>query len=755
MNNLRNPSLFRILSHPIPLSGILAVLIFLNTGSNDLFAFSQQETVDNTVAGEFLKSREMLQLDSEYQTLMTRLRSNGNDIGALNDLGFKLLEYDLVDSAETVFNTSLEIDNDQAPAHTGIGIAYLKRGAGRLIIFQSLKSLFGVDDNFEMAVKKFERALELDPGYNKARYHLGEAYFEKGGDKELEEGTRILNELRFNDPFYPGIYYLLGRVYYKAKNYNAAEKQFLIQIQVNDDHAPAKINIGLLYFITEKPEKASRFYLEGLSRLRDRELLEDIYEDIKPIFTDDENDRYNSISINDRGDFLESYWRRHDPNIISEENERLLEHLRRVNFVEEIYHEKNRRGYDDRGEIYLKYGEPNKKFVSAAMNSDLVRIYPTLKDNESWLYDRLDSNLAYDFVSIGGGPYRYVPDLSYATSRNEIGVAQELYIERAFLGGIYGIVAGRAFNEGSDFESFLFSEFGSQKDQALAAAPAENYNMTTEENWLDLPVTYAQFRGTDNRTEIEIYYGIPLSQLKYGQGRNGFAANVLTHIVGMDAQFNKKTDMQGRKVFETRDTNMSPGSYYRDLERVTAKPGDYSFAFQIKQENQPRLGLNQFDLSVKDFSSNDLMISDLRIGAGRRQPDFNEDSPRRNLRMTPYPFTNFSKSLPLVIYFEIYNLYIDPAENTRYTIEYTVEREQKSSGGLSGIFKKIGGLFGRKKIERISVSNERSGKLTSINELIALDISDFPEGSTLISVTVEDHIRGTITTSERRIMIVK
>ena len=123
--------------------------------------------------------------------------------------------------------------------------------------------------------------------------------------------------------------------------------------------------------------------------------------------------------------------------------------------------------------------------------------------------------------------------------------------------------------------------------------------------------------------------------------------------------------------------------------------------------------------------------------------------------MTPYPFTNFSKSLPLVIYFEIYNLYIDPAENTRYTIEYTVEREQKSSGGLSGIFKKIGGLFGRKKIERISVSNERSGKLTSINELIALDISDFPEGSTLISVTVEDHIRGTITTSERRIMIVK
>ena len=85
MNNLRNPSLFRILSHPIPLSGILAVLIFLNTGSNDLFAFSQQETVDNTVAGEFLKPREMLQLDSEYQTLMTRLRSNGNDIGALND----------------------------------------------------------------------------------------------------------------------------------------------------------------------------------------------------------------------------------------------------------------------------------------------------------------------------------------------------------------------------------------------------------------------------------------------------------------------------------------------------------------------------------------------------------------------------------------------------------------------------------------------------------------------------------------------
>jgi len=279
--------------------------------------------------------------------------------------------------------------------------------------------------------------------------------------------------------------------------------------------------------------------------------------------------------------------------------------------------------------------------------------------------------------------------------------------------------------------------------------------MLAEENQLDVPVTYAQFRGPNNTTEIEMYYGIPLSQLRYGQGRNGFSAIVLTHLVVVDDQLVRNADEEGRKVFETRSTNMAPGSYYRDLELVTAAPGDYSYAFQIRQEREERLGLNQADLTVKDFSSSDLLISDIRIGVGRRQPNFNQDSPREDLRLSPYPFGNVSKSLSLVLYFEVYNFFVDPADNTQYTIEYIVEREKQSSGGLGGVFSKIGGIFGGNKVETITISEDRAGTLTSINELVALDISNFPEGSTLVSVSVEDHLRGTKVSSERRVVIVK
>ena len=62
------------------------------------------------------------------------------------------------------------------------------------------------------------------------------------------------------------------------------------------------------------------------------------------------------------GPLLLAWWRRQDPLPASDANERLLEHLRRVAYAEEHYFcDVCPAGYDARGEVYVRYGAPERE----------------------------------------------------------------------------------------------------------------------------------------------------------------------------------------------------------------------------------------------------------------------------------------------------------------------------------------------------------------------------------------------------------
>ena len=64
------------------------------------------------------------------------------------------------------------------------------------------------------------------------------------------------------------------------------------------------------------------------------------------------------------GVLLVNWWRRQDPLPASPVNERLLEHMQRIQYAESQFTSSERpTGFDDRGEVYVLYGRPERELT--------------------------------------------------------------------------------------------------------------------------------------------------------------------------------------------------------------------------------------------------------------------------------------------------------------------------------------------------------------------------------------------------------
>lgn len=103
-----------------------------------------------------------------------------------------------------------------------------------------------------------------------------------------------------------------------------------------------------------------------------------------------------------------SWWRSQDPLPASQVNERMIEHVRRVKYALEKYECLScDTGYDDRGEIYVRYGEPERiteitfddPILIDAVFQPGVSVSPSdFPDNEFWRYLNIDRDAYFIFV---------------------------------------------------------------------------------------------------------------------------------------------------------------------------------------------------------------------------------------------------------------------------------------------------------------------------------------------------------------------
>ena len=104
-------------------------------------------------------------------------------------------------------------------------------------------------------------------------------------------------------------------------------------------------------------------YLQGVS-----EGERAYYNDLSLIATDAELETLESISEDDREDFLTRFWESREGALMLGGDARRMEHYRRVWYARTFFGRKDQ-PWDRRGEVYIRYGEPDYRSSSKGENS--------------------------------------------------------------------------------------------------------------------------------------------------------------------------------------------------------------------------------------------------------------------------------------------------------------------------------------------------------------------------------------------------
>lgn len=87
-------------------------------------------------------------------------------------------------------------------------------------------------------------------------------------------------------------------------------------------------------------------------------LARERFEDIAPVASEDDTATLRRLSPERQTEFKRRFWREHDPDLASRENEAQLEYWSRVAQAYFLYFDHKRREWDERGEVYVRYGPP-------------------------------------------------------------------------------------------------------------------------------------------------------------------------------------------------------------------------------------------------------------------------------------------------------------------------------------------------------------------------------------------------------------
>lgn len=472
------------------------------------------------------------------------------------------------------------------------------------------------------------------------------------------------------------------------------------------------------------------------------------------ILPDEAKKQFNALpDAESQAQWARLFWKRQDPTPTTERNERYDEFRRRLDYALLWFSAPTKSGFDDRGRIYIKYGEPSERYTQP-VGSQFV------KPNESWSYSQIAPGMVFDFVS-RGTYYRLVDDLSQAISARtepalEFANLQQLYEDRIQIDPFYHRIANELQRIGNqpygamsaiNEARALITESVSEAQAEKIKLPPSVYKHDYHARPIAIAESMARFRRGEGKVRVEIYFGVPYNQLAFEQAGNAWASAIKAKISIFDPAYRTiAADSIAGNVFARNAETMHTGAYVSQF-NFDLPPGEYHAALRIESKDGKRVGIVRSKLLVPAYPVDGLAMSDLELAsqlimihhaAGEEEKPPNPSSPlarftKHNLRIAPLPGLSVEKSRTLFVYFEIYNLQPNAAGDTEFELNYTL-RALHDRGRLPGLRKD------RK--PQLSISETRRGTGGDQREFIGIDLSMQEEGKYLLTVAIRDKNSG-------------
>ena len=729
-------------------------------------------------------------------------------------LGMALYNLSRDDEALKSFKEAVWRDKNWAPGHMGMALIYMRIPHRRLD-----------------ARKALRKAMSLDPAYAEYQYIMGLTYMDQGDKGWLigshPDGRDYFQRAVELDPAHPDAYFQLGRCYEELNlsdhnklardrddDYTKALNAYLKQYQVNPEHPEALLRFAGICHRFElydrgaerlrkmaeemegiRPEvirtMLTQFEALAMSARKQYDMLQraletyikgldaeeqEIYADLAHVAPPDVLEAWQSAAGPERDRVWLEFWNGRDPNPATVENERLVEHYKRIMYAR-LHFSSGQQPYDRRGEMYVRFGEPDdrRRFVFHQYQNPEIVFMPT--GNPAVDAIREQNLLSGYKLKLQGGPGQARNDLGPQNISEVIGMRAKAELD-------YGYVVESWVYVPHDMELYFVDLIGDGKfDYPLMTVDSDRNEMVSQhryhpgrlateliarspENYphdfgggiLDYAYDITTFRGDNETTLMELAYSIPVWQfgdVTDGNGSRTFLRNQATLRDSVHKPlFNQKfrfgpIERPARKI----SSEQARVSAFTLAVDVQAPPGEYTAAVEMQDEASERIGVYKKPVVVPDYRGRALMISDLKLSTGITPTDQAGPYVRKGLNIVPHPLRAYGRGQLVYVYYEVYNLGKDEAGRTSYQTEYEINPEgmPDSRGRLDGRAGQSGqpgqpGGTGRAggagDMQTVVLTYEGEGDASEEGEFTAIDTTDLAAGVYVLTVTLEDRHTG-------------
>ncbi|MEM1055803.1 MAG: GWxTD domain-containing protein [Bacteroidota bacterium] len=404
-----------------------------------------------------------------------------------------------------------------------------------------------------------------------------------------------------------------------------------------------------------------------------------------------------------------AFWDAQDPRLLSDANERLLEHRTRVIEADRLF------GWDGstpgrdtpRGQIYVRYGAPQDR---ATFDQPF---YP------GEVADQLGTTSPHFEV------WEYANGLRYVFSDPT-------------WGGDYAIYAPTALAFGAtpdaDTDDYIAQDERLKRDLPDLSQYAPGTVLPVE---LDV----VAFRGEGGQTDLVIASSVRVEDpTALGAMRTGA---YLVRGTSREATREDSTTTVAPLV------SLASGTLWSQAAQLGTAPGEVHVRAEVAESDGNAAGWATQSVQVPAWGPG-LRLSGLLLARSLdegRAPGLGEIT-RRGTVVQPAPGARFPAGDPVGLYAEVYGL-----EATTGTAQFAVRADLVPADGRPVIIRAIGGLFGRGTRRGVSVEIEETAPGRTATVALFLDASRQNAGTYTLTLTVTDRATGETTEVSREVTL--
>lgn len=669
---------------------------------------------------DYAALRDSLARETDAFSLRDRIRS----AGPANPLerGFLLLrlyeltsDQDVAEDARETFTRAVDASPSEPWAHYGLAVSLadgpelggpgILRG---LSIRQTLAEIQGTDPRAQ-ARESLQRALDVDPAFTPAAVELAELALETRERDELSVAREALVGLPPASVSTLRATLALADVEAALGNLEEAEKAAAAAVSAagaGDDASLARhLHAVSLLRQPGREEEGASVYFEGLGSLTEAG-AERYYRDAEWLATDAEQFRWRTGELEARREWLRDFWTLRAAESGLTPARRLAEHYRRLAMAYSRYlrtqhrgiddpnavlweHEDDRPLFDDRGLVYIRYGEPARKVATTGGG---------LRPNESWLYYLPDgSRRFFHFTALSNGhDFSLVDNLLVMMEPGvELASAIALFDDRAefddrylsYVTRLTAIDALARTNAGGvedRMQTLLRSYQGETGRHRMELLTNLEDELATPAFDREMPFYYDvyAFRGDGSDTELTATFAVPGNMVEPAiiDGRTIYPLQASFIVIDTASRTVARVDSTFRFAAPRRLQSSEHIRFDLRLD-VAPRTGTIHRALVRNAMHAGEGKIYGGPLAVPDLSGGELTISELVLARASKDGEWM----RGNARLELMPPRQFAANEPFRVFYEVYNLRADAAYRTEITVEAT------EGGGIIGAVKRLFG----------------------------------------------------------------